>query len=157
MEVFLEQFISSDKTKKISNRLKNIAAILFIIGIITVLGSFLIAIIVELLALLIFIGSYFMYIDYEYELYNGNITITNIYNASIRRVVQKINISDVKRVYVNEKKGVQKKGVISAYNTNIKDLKIYVFELNNNKIVELALNKEMEKMVNMFYRKKITG
>ena len=97
-----------------------------------------------------------MYIDYEYELYNGNITITNIYNASIRRAGQKINISDVKRVYVAEKKGVKKKGVISAYNTNIKDLKIYAFELNNNKIVELALNKEMEKMVNMFYRKKIT-
>jgi len=157
MEVFLEQFISSDRTKKTSSSLKKIAVILFIIGIITVLGSFLIAIIVEILALLIFIGSYFMYIDYEYELYNGNIAITNIYNASIRRAGQKINIRDVRRVYVTEKKGVKKKGIISAYNTNIKDLKIYAFELNNNKIVELALNKEMEKMVNIFYRKKITG
>lgn len=157
MEVFLEQFISSDRPKKISNSLKKIAGMLFIVGIITILGSLLITIIVEIVALLIFIVRYLMYIDYEYELYNGNITITNIYNASIRRVVQKININDVERVYVTEKEEVKKKGVISAYNTNAKNLKIYAFELNNNKIIELALNKEMENMVNIFYRKKIKG
>lgn len=98
MEIILEWFIPSDIFKRISDILKKVASILVIVGMLAILESFLITIIIEIIALLIFIESYFMHVDYEYELYNGNITIINIYNASIRRVAQIINLNDVKTV-----------------------------------------------------------
>lgn len=155
MEIVLEQFIPSDRTKEMSNILKKISGALAVIGILVILSSFLIGVIVEVLAFLVFIANYLMYVDYEYELYNENITITNIYNESKRRVVQTINKNNVKKVYVAKEKGNKKKGVISLYNTNIKDLTVYTFELNNNKIVELALNNEMDKAVKKIYNQNI--
>lgn len=153
MNIVLEQFIPSDRTKKTSDILKKISSVLAVIGILIILSSLLIGVIVEVIAFLVFIASYLIYIDYEYELYNENITITNIYNESKRRVVQKINKNNVKKVYVAKEKDNKKKGVLSLYNTNIKDLKVYTFELNNNKVVELALNKEMENAVKRIYNK----
>lgn len=156
MDLVLEQFIPSDRTKKTSNILKKIAGVLAIIGILMIIVSLLMVIIVEILALLSIIASYLIYIDYEYELVNENITITNIYNESKRRIIQTINKNNVKRVYPSKGKRIKSREIIALYNTNIDNLKVYAFELNNKKVIELALNEEMEKAVKRIYNQNIT-
>jgi len=156
MEVILEQFIPSDRSKRISNMLKRISFIFFIIAIMIVMGVPIIGIALGIVGLIFFIGSYLVYIDYEYELYNGDITITKIYNASRRRLAQKISRDNVRRVYLTERKDALKKGVTAYYNTNLEGLKIYTFELNNNKVVQIALNEELEKIVKIIYVHKMT-
>jgi hypothetical protein len=156
MEVVLEQFIPSDKPKKISDILKKISIGLWVGAITVMFGSFIIGLAFGLLGLVFFIGSYLMYIDYEYELYNGNITITKVYNASRRRVAQKIEREAVRRVYLTEGKDILKKGVTAYYNTNLGGLKIYTFELNNNKVIQLALKEDLEKIVKIVYAQDMT-
>ena len=156
MEVILEQFISSDRPKRISNMLKNISIVFFIVALMSIFGSIIIGIALGIVGLIFFVGSYLMYIDYEYELYNGDITITKVYNASRRKIAQKINKNQVRRVYLTERKDELKKGVTTYYNTNLEGLNIYTFELNNNKVVQLALNKELEKIVKIIYVHKMT-
>lgn len=151
MEVILEQFIPSDRPKRMSNMLKNISFVFGAGAIMTIFGSFIIGILLAIVALGFFIGSYFMYIDYEYELFNGDITITKVYNASRRKIAQKIQRNSVRKVYITERKDALKKGVTAYYNTNLDGLKIYTFELNNNKVVQVALNEELEKMVKIIY------
>lgn len=156
MEVVLEQFIPSDKPKRISNILQKISIVFLVVGLMIVFASPIIGIALIIVALIFFVGSYFMYIDYEYELYNGDITITKVYNASRRKIAQKISRDDVRKVYITERKNALKSGVAAYYNTNINGLKIYTFELNNNKIIQLALNEELEKIVKIIYVQKIT-
>ncbi|NMF04319.1 hypothetical protein ACUH7Y_25075 [Clostridium beijerinckii] len=156
MEVVLEQFIPSDKPKRISNILQKISIVFLVVGLMIVFASPIIGIALIIVALIFFVGSYFMYIDYEYELYNGDITITKVYNASRRKIAQKISRDDVRKVYITERKNALKSGVSAYYNTNINGLKIYTFELNNNKIIQLALNEELEKIVKIIYVQKIT-
>lgn len=156
MEVVLEQFIPSDKPKRISDILQKISIVFFVVGLMIVFASPIIGIALIIVALIFFVGSYFMYIDYEYELYNGDITITKVYNASRRKIAQKISRDDVRKVYITERKDALKSGVAAYYNTNINGLKIYTFELNNNKIIQLALNEELEKIVKIIYVQKIT-
>lgn len=156
MEVVLEQFIPSDRPKRTSNMFKNISIVLGVIAMMLIFGIPVIGIALGIVALGFFIGSYLMYIDYEYELYNGDITITKVYNASRRKVAQKIAKGAVRRVYFTERKDALKKGVTAYYNTNLDELKIYSFELNDNKVVQIALNKELEKMVKIFYSQSIT-
>lgn len=156
MEVVLEQFIPSDKSKKMSKILKNISIVFFALGLMTIFGSMLIGIVLEIGALVFFVGSYLMYIDYEYELYNGNITITKVYNASRRKIAKVINRDEVKKVYITERKDALKKGVQAFYNTNLDGLKIYTFELNNNSTIQVALNSELEKIVKILYNRVIT-
>ena len=156
MEVILEQFIPSDKPKRISNLLKNIAILFSVLALMTIFGSIIIGIALGIVAVLLFLGSYVMYVDYEYELYNGDVTVTKVYNASRRKVAQKISKDAVRRVYPTQKKDALKKGVAAYYNTNLKGLKIYTFELSNNKAVQLALNEEMEKIVKIIYAQKMT-
>lgn len=157
MEVVLEQFISSDRPKRISNTLKNLSIAFGIVALMMVFGSLIIGIALGIVALIFFIGSYLMYIDYEYELYNGDITITKVYNASRRKIAQKINKDSVRRVYITERKDALKKNVTAYYNTNLDGLKIYTFELSNNKNVQLALNAEMEKIVKIIYAQSISS
>ena len=156
MEAVLEQFIPSDKSKKTSKILKSISIVFFVFGLMIIFGSMLVGIALEIVALGFFIGSYLAYIDYEYELYNGSITITKVYNASRRKVAKAINRDQVKRVYLTEKKDASKKGVQAFYNTNLDGLKIYTFELNNNSVVQVALNSELEKFVKIFYSQVMT-
>jgi len=156
MEVILEQFIPSDKPKRISSMLKTISIIFFIIAIMATLASIIIAIALAIVGLIFFVGSYLVYIDYEYELYNGDITISKVYNASRRKVAQKIDKDAVRRVYLTSRKDALKKGVTAYYNTNLEGLNVYTFELNNNKVVQLALNGELEKIVKIIYVHKIT-
>lgn len=157
MEVVLEQFISSDRPKRISNTLKNLSIAFGIVALMMVFASLIIGIALGIVALIFFIGSYLMYIDYEYELYNGDITITKVYNASRRKIAQKINKDSVRRVYITQRKDALKKNVTAYYNTNLDGLKIYTFELSNNKNVQLALNSEMEKIVKIIYAQSITS
>ena len=156
MEVVLEQFIPSDKPKRMSKIFKSISIVFFVFGLMIIFGAMFIGIALEIVALISFIGSYLMYIDYEYELYNGNITITKVYNASRRRIATVINRDQVRRVYPTERKDALKKGVQAFYNTNLDGLKIYTFELNNNKVVQVALNSELEKIVKILYSQVMT-
>lgn len=156
MEVVLEQFIPADKPKRISNMFKTLATIFGVVAIMFVFASIIIAIAFGLVAVAFFIVSYLMYVDFEYELFNGDITVSKVYNASRRKIAQKIAKEEVKRVYLTERQDSVKKDATAYYNTNIKGLNIYTFELNNNKIVQLALNEEMEKIVKIMYVKKIT-
>ncbi len=154
MDTVLEQFIPSDRPKRISNTFKNLAIILLIIGVLIFFASNIIGLASEIAAAALFVGSYFMYIDYEYEMFEGNITVSKIYRASKRKLVQKIDRDEVKKVYVVERKDALKKGVQAYYNTNLDGLKIYTFELNNQKVVQLALNKKMSDMVEIYYKQK---
>ena len=114
MEVILEQFIPSDKPKRISSILKTIAIIFFAIAIMATMASIIIAIALAIVGLIFFVGSYLVYIDYEYELYNGDITISKVYNASRRKIAQKIDKDAVRRVYLTARKDALKKGA-TAY------------------------------------------
>ena len=156
MEVILEQFIPSDKPKRISNMLKSISIIFFIIAIMSIFASIIIGIALAIVGLILFTGSYLVYIDYEYELYNGDITISKVYNASRRKVAQKVDKDAVRKVYLTSRKDALKKGVTAYYNTNLEGLNLYTFELNNNKVIQLALNGELEKIVKIIYVHKIT-
>ena len=156
MEVILEQFIPSDRPKRMSNMLKVISVIFGVVAIMVIFGLPIVGIALAIVALGFFVGSYFTYIDYEYELYNGDITITKVYDASRRKIAQKIDKGAVRRVYPTERKDALKKGVTAYYNTNLEGLKIYTFELNNNKVVQLALNSELEKIVKIMYVQKMT-
>lgn len=155
MEVVLEQFIASDKPKRISNMFKNLAIAFGVIALMLIFASLIIAIALAIVAAAFFVGSYLMYIDYEYELFNGDITVTKVYNASRRKIAQKIDRTEVRRVYLTERKDALKKGATAYYNSNINGLNIYTFELNNNKVVQLALNEEMEKIVKIVYVQKM--
>lgn len=156
MEVVLEQFIPSDRPRRISKMLKNISIIFFIVALMIAFGSPIIGIALGIVGLIFFVVSYLAYIDYEYELYNGDITITKVYNASRRKIAQKINRDAVRRVYLTARKDALRKGVTSYYNTNLEGLNIYTFELNNNKIVQIALNEEIEKIVKINYAQSMT-
>ena len=156
MEVILEQFIPSDRPKRISNMLKNIAILFGVVALMSIFGSIIIGIALAIVGLIFFVGSYIVYIDYEYELYNGDITITKVYNASRRKIAQKINKDEVRRVYLTGRKDALKKGVTAYYNTNLEGLNIYTFELSNNKVVQVALNQELEKIVKIIYVQSMT-
>ena len=156
MEVILEQFIPSDRPKRISNLLKNISILFGVFALMMIFSLPIIGVALAIVAVLLFLGSYVMYVDYEYELYNGDITVTKVYNASRRKVAQKFSKEAVRRVYPTQNKDALKKGVAAFYNTNLNGLKIYTFELSNNKVVQLALNEEMEKIVKIIYVQKMT-
>ena len=66
----------------------------------------------------------------------------------------KVVSNEVKKVYVVERKDALKKGVQAYYNTNLEGLKIYTFELNNQKVVQLALNQKISDMVDIYYKQK---
>ena len=102
--------------------------------------------------MIFFVVTYFSFVDYEYELYNGNIDISKIYAGSKRKTAQKIIIEDVESVYESSN-NIDKKQAL--FNNNIKGLKVYTFKLKGNKLVQLALNEELEKIVKIVYRRKI--
>ena len=156
MEVVLEQFIPSDRPKRISNGLKNAAIVFGVLALMFLTTSFIMTIVLAIAAAAAFIASYMMYIDFEYELFNGDITVTKVYNASRRKIAQKIDRDRVNRVYLTERKDALKNDATAYFNSNIEGLNIYTFELNGGKKVQLALNHEMEKIVKIVYVQKIT-
>lgn len=157
MDTVLEQFIASDRPKRISKVFNYLAIILASAGVLVFMSSNIIGIALEIAAAALFIGSYFMYVDYEYELFEGNITVSKIYKASKRKLVQKIDRDEVRKVYVVERKDALKNGVQAYYNTNLAGLKIYTFELKNQKKVQLALNEKFSEIVHIYYKQKLTS
>ena len=153
MEVFLEQFIPSDKSKPM---LKNINMILTVVMIIGILLFFTISPLfgfaIEIVTAIFFLVTYFSFIDYEYELFNGNIDVSKIYSGSRRKIAQKINKEDVEFLYESSNTINSKQAL---FNKNIKGLKIYTFQLKSGKKVQLALNEELENTIKIIYRGKI--
>lgn len=153
MEVFLEQFIAADKSKQ---KLKNVKTIVIAIIVVGVLMFFLIspllALIIQIAAVVLFFVTYFSFIDYEYELFNGNIDVSKIFAGSKRKLVQKITNEDVEAVYESSNNINRKQAL---FNNNIDGLKVYTFQFKEGKKVQLALNEELEKIVKIVYRGKM--
>ena len=97
----------------------------------------------------------YSYVDYEYELYNGNIDISKIYSCTKRKLVQKISVEDVESVYIAKNNDINKNGAKVFFNSNRDGLKVYTFQLRNNNKIQVALNSELEKTVKILYRSKI--
>ncbi|MBE6062824.1 MAG: hypothetical protein E7207_04525 [Clostridium butyricum] len=156
MEVALEQFISSDKSKNILIILRNISYGLILLGLILSMIFFKpIGIIILLLGVILLYIRRFSYVDYEYELYNGNIDISKIYSCTKRKMVQRIKVEDVEEIWVTQSSQIGKNGAKVFFNSNIKNLVIYTIKLKNSKKVQVALNEELEKVIKIIYRSKI--
>lgn len=156
MEVALEQFISADKSKNILMILKKISCILIFLGLILLMIFFMpIGIVLSIIGLILFFVCKFAYVDYEYELYNGNIDISKIYSCTKRKMVHRIKVEDVDEVYVTKNNQIGKNGAKAFFNSNINSLTIYTFKLKNSQRVQVALNQELEKVVKIIYRSKI--
>ncbi|AOR24791.1 hypothetical protein [Clostridium taeniosporum] len=152
MEIFAEQFIPSDRSQKSSQVVKKISLVLFILSLFIIFLSLLIAISLILLSVVLFLTSMCMYVDYEYEFFDGTLTITKIFNMSKRKVVLKMDKHSVTHLYLSESNKENNSRIKKFYTTNIEGLNKYNFELNNGKIVQLALNNEIEKLVNIYIK-----
>lgn len=155
MEDVLEQFIESDKSKTLSNILKCLSMLFVVFLAFFLTVSLLVAIVMGIIALGLFILSFLVYIEYEYEIFNDTITISKIYNESRRKVAKVISVSDVRKAYENTKSSIKSKEKKVYYNSNIKGLSVYTFELNDNTSVELALNDKLKRRVGIIYAQKI--
>ncbi|WP_252231180.1 hypothetical protein [Clostridium sp. ZBS15] len=152
MEIFAEQFIPSDKSHKSSQVMKKISIVLFILSLFIFFLSLMIAVSLIVLSVVLFLSSMCIYVDYEYEFFDGTLTITKIFNMSKRKIVLKMDKSSIKNLYALESKKDNNSKIKKFYTTNIEGLKKYNFELNNGEIVQLALNTEIEKLVNIFLK-----
>lgn len=153
MQEVFEQFIECDKSQKKSKVLKGLSMVFLVISATFLSASFLIAIVMGLVACGLFILSYLSYVEYEYELFNDTITISKIYNESKRKVAKVITLSDVRKVYENNNSS--NKENIMYYNSNTNGLSIYTFELNDSKKVEIALNDKLKRRIGIVYAQKI--
>lgn len=153
MEVFLEQFIACGKSRQMLKNIKTIVISIIIVGVlIFFLISPLLALLIQIAAVIFFFVTYYSFIDYEYELFNGDIDISKIYAGSRRKVAQKIISEDVDLVYESSNNINRKQAL---FNNNINGLKVYTFQLKGGKKVQLALNEELEKIVKIVYRGKM--
>ncbi|WP_244834037.1 hypothetical protein [Clostridium sp. BJN0001] len=154
-EIVVEQFIPSDKPKSFCKMLHKLAIIFAIVGFPMLVLAIVVGIAMEIGAILLFISSYLFYVDFEYEMFEGTITITKIYYASIRRIKKKILKEQVVKVYKTPKnEQYSKKGF---YNTNINGLVIYTLVLSNKSKIQLALDEKFEKMVTITYRQQLAN
>ena len=155
MEDVLEQFIECDRSKTLSNVLKGLSMVFVVFFALFLTVSLLASIIMGIIALVLFVLSFLVYIEYEYEIFNDTITISKIYNESRRKVAKVISLSDVRNAYENTKNNIKGKEKKVYYNSNIKGLSVYTFELNDNTSVELALNDKLKRRVGIVYAQKI--
>lgn len=157
MEVALEQFISSNKSKKMFNLMKNISIALIVAGLMLLVIFFKqIGFFVLILGIILLIIRRYSYVDYEYELYNGNIDISKIYSCTKRKLVQKIDVEDVESVYITKDNDINKNGAKAFFYSNREGLNVYTFQLRNANKIQVALNSELEKAIKIIYRSKIT-
>lgn len=154
MEEIFEQFIESDKSKNKTKVLKGLSMLFLLISATFLSSSFLIAIVMGIIAWALFILSYLSYVEYEYELFNDTITISKIYNESKRKVARVITLDNVSKVY-EKNNNINNKENIMYYNSNTKGLSIYTFELKDNKKVEIALNDKLKRKIGIIYRQKM--
>lgn len=153
MEEVFEQFIECDKRKTTSNILKGLAMVFFVLSAFFSTISLLVSIVMGVIALALFILSFLSYVEYEYELFNDTINISKIYNESRRKIVKSISIADIRKVYENNANN--NKNNKAFYNSNIKGLSVYTFELNDNTKIELALNDKLKRRIGIVYAQKI--
>lgn len=153
MEEVFEQFIECDKRKTTSNILKGLSMVFFVLSAFFLTISVLVSIVMGVITLALFIFSFLSYVEYEYELFNDTINISKIYNESRRKTVKSISRGDVKKVYENNAN--IKKDKNAFYNSNIKGLSVYTFELNDNTKIELALNDKLKRRIGTVYAQKI--
>lgn len=153
MEEVFEQFIECDKRKTTSNILKGLAMVFFVLSAFFLTISLLVSIVMGVIALALFILSFLSYVEYEYELFNDTINISKIYNESRRKIVKSISIADIRKVYENNANN--NKNNKAFYNSNIKGLSVYTFELNDNTKIELALNDKLKRRIGTVYAQKI--
>ena len=152
-EVF-EQLIECDKGKGRVKLLQGLAMVLVVLSAFFLLSSFVIAIVMILLAVGAFVLSYLSYVEYEYELYDKTITVTKIYNESKRKVVDNISMEDVRKVYESTS-NTSNKNKVAYYNSKVSGLSIFTFEMNDNRIIELALNEKLKRRISTVYALKI--
>lgn len=155
MEEVLEQFIESDKSKTVSNVLKGLSMVFLVLLAFFLTISLLVAIFMGVIALGLFILSFLVYVEYEYEIFNDTITVSKIYNESRRKVAKIISLNDVRKAYENTKSSKKSNEKKAYYNSNIKGLSVYTFELNDNTSIELALNDKLKRWVGIVYAQKI--
>lgn len=153
MEEVFEQFIECDKRKTTSNILKGLAMVFFVLSAFFLTISLLVSIVMGVIALALFILSFLSYVEYEYELFHDTINISKIYNESRRKIVKSISIADIRKVYENNANN--NKNNKAFYNSNIKGLSVYTFELNDNTKIELALNDKLKRRIGIVYAPKI--
>ncbi|WP_195987487.1 DUF6106 family protein [Clostridium sp. D53t1_180928_C8] len=153
MEEVFEQFIECDKRKTTSNILKGLSMVFFVLSAFFLTISLLVSIVMGVIALALFILSFLSYVEYEYELFNDTINISKIYNESRRKTVKSISIGDIRKVYENNTNNKKNNKVF--YNSNIKGLSVYTFELNDNTKIELALNDKLKRRIGIVYAQKI--
>ena len=154
MDEIFEQLIECEKRKKLVKLLQGLAMVLVVLSAFFLLSSLVIAIVMLLLAVGSFILSYLCYVEYEYELYNKSITITKIYNESKRKVVANISMEDVRKVYESTN-NTNYKNKVSYYNSKVNGLSIFTFEMNDNRIIELALNEKLKRRISTVFALKI--
>lgn len=153
MEIFLEQFIPSDKNNQSLKKIKIIVIATILAGVVLFfMISPVLAFILQISAVGFFFISYFSFVDYEYELFNGNIDVSKIYAGSKRKFVKHINNEDVELVYESSNNINSKQAL---FNKNIKGLTVYTFQFKDGKKVQLALNEQLEKIVKIVYRSKM--
>lgn len=152
MEIFAEQFIPSDKSHKFSEVVKKFSIILMILSLCIFFLSPMIAISLILISVVLFLTSMCIYVDYEYEFFDGTLTITKIFNMSKRKLVLKINKDSIIKLYSTKSVKENNVKVKKFYTNNIEGLEKYNFVLSNGKIVQLALNNEIEKLVNIYLK-----
>lgn len=155
MEEVLEQFIESDKSKTVSNVLKGLSMVFLVLLAFFLTISLLVAVFMGVIALGLFILSFLVYVEYEYEIFNDTITVSKIYNESRRKVAKIISLNDVRKAYENTKSSNKNNEKKAYYNSNIKGLSVYTFELNDNTSIELALNDKLKRWVGVVYAQKI--
>ena len=153
MEEVLEQFIECDKSKTVSNILKGLSMVFVVFLAFFLTVSLLASVVMGIIALGLFILSFLVYVEYEYEIFNDTITISKIYNESRRKIVKSISIADIRKVYENNANN--NKNNKAFYNSNIKGLSVYTFELNDNTKIELALNDKLKRRIGIVYAQKI--
>ena len=155
MEEVLEQFIESDKSKTVSNILKGLSMVFLVLLAFFLTISLLVAVFMGVIALGLFVLSFLVYVEYEYEIFNDTITVSKIYNESRRKVAKIISVNDVRKVYENTKISNKSNEKKIYYNSNIKGLSVYTFELNDNTSIELTLNDKLKRRVAIIYAQKI--
>lgn len=154
MDEIFEKLIECDKGKGRVKILQGLAMILVVLSAFFLLSSLVIAIVMLLLAIGAFILSYLSYVEYEYELYNKTITVTKIYNESKRKIVANISMEDVRKVYESTN-NTNNKNKVSYYNSKVSGLNIFTFEMNDNRIIELALNEKLKRRISTVFALKI--
>ncbi|MBW6411509.1 hypothetical protein [Clostridium weizhouense] len=152
MDIFAEQFIPSNKSYKASEITKKVSIVIFILALFMIFSSLIITVALIILGIVLFLISMFNYVEYEYEFFDGTLSVTRIFNMSRRKVAIKIDKHCLRKAYIVRDGEVNNKRIKKFYNTSIENLQKYNFELNNGKIVQLALNDELSKLVNIYLK-----